>query len=235
MDDSEYFAPLRLPFKLLKISGFWQDKSASKLYKVFGIFVHLIAVELFVLCQLIYFFNSSSLIDLSDVLSVLFIFIAFGAKSINFVVKFDEIADLMDDLKDLISFSASSNEPFRPLILEVKNAHQISRVFLSSCVATTFLGGLGPFIIWILNPNPLYKIAYKMWTPFDYENNVFWIFSAAVYQLVNTMFSSAIFSALDLLPIYIFSVGAGLLEELGARLTRIGKDSKCDGINEKVW
>jgi len=236
MDDPDYLFHLKIPVKLIKCAGLWQEKKASLLYKVYGLVLNFIMTGIFTSFMFVFIFTSKNFIDLSEMLSVLATFIVFCYKSINFVKKFGDVMCLLDGMKrlKLLSRQATGDKALEKVSARVKIVKAIFLATWISSLVTTFTSGAGAILGWFLSPRPPFKIAYKMWAPFDYENDVFWFFCIAIYQSVIAMFASSVHVALDTFLVYSFYVGAGLLEELSDRFSRIGQDIKSGNLTNKT-
>lgn len=226
MTEFDYLYPLRTPFKIFKISGLWQDEKASTLYKFYGLFHIVIGIGSFTLCQLIYFIKAKSVLEASDVLSILFTYIGVMIKAITFVVKMQSIFEEIGDYKKLIaSFEAMDKLPLVYLKARLSQANIIFRLLWGSCLVTTIFGGIYPFVAFFVYSKPPYRIAYKMWAPFEIENSVPGFLSVATLELLNSNFYCGVVSSVVVLPVFFFNAAAGLIEELSVRLSNIENEA----------
>lgn len=69
--DSNIFAPLRLPIKMLRVTGLWQRKQSTWAYLFYGVFMHIFIVDLFMTLQFMYLFTFESLEDFANLMTML--------------------------------------------------------------------------------------------------------------------------------------------------------------------
>lgn len=222
MESSDYFLSLNLPLKFFKAFGLWQSKGTKTPYKVYGVVLHLIGVDMFLLAQLLHLLHVDNITEASDLLSVLFTYVMLCFKTLSVFYKLEEIIHLIEDLKDLISLSASgggrSLEKFKA---REKQTNKIFQMYWGSCLMATLLGGLVPIITYLGNPYPPYKVAYKISAPIEYEQNIFWFMCVSMYQWIDSLCFCGLMVAADMLPVCFLNAGWGLLEELSERIERI--------------
>lgn len=226
MENFEYFEGIKIPLKLVKICGLWHDKSAKKSYKAFGWVLHVIGCQVFLLCQLIYAFQGKSLLELSDVLSVLFTYLMLTVKSLRLMFKVDKIVELFDNLKALILLSCEiEGKPLMVLKARDNQVRMMFKLFWATMICSCLLGGIAPFILYMIDPKPPYKVSYRTWSPFNHENNVYGFFAVAIYEFANPMFFCGVLGALDMFMIVSLNSVTGLLQELSIQLGNISFNS----------
>lgn len=235
MENVEFRSILRVPFILLRVAGLLRTKDASKFYRIYGAVFRLFGIDLFVTCQLIYVCSAKSLLDLSDSLSFSFTYVILALKSWSYASNMTKIMEQFDELDELMllvqKIEEKTLEKLKPRFAE---AQMFFRIFWAACFAVTFTGALIPIISYILNPNPPYNVPYTTWFPLDFENQFGPFLFVGIYEGCNGMFYCGVVASLDLLPILLFNAGAGLLEELGERMNRIGSTLDSDQLSDEI-
>lgn len=233
MESTEFRSVLRVPFILLRIAGLLQTKDASRFYRIYGAIFRLLGIDLFVLCQLIYVCSAKSLLDLSDSLSFSFTYVILALKSYSYAGNMDKIFEQFSELEELMALVQKVEAKTMVKLKQRLVEPQIFfRIFWAACFAVTSTGALIPVVSYMLNPNPPYTVPYTTWFPFDYANEFAPFLFIAIYEGCNGMFYCGVVASLDILPMLLFNAGAGLLEELGARMSRIGMD--MDGDEQEI-
>lgn len=106
IDPSQVF---RVPFKVLKVFGIWQEKTSSLPYRFYGFFVHFLFIDLNALskalCHIFYLFHIEDIQSLSDCLSTLLTNFGEIDKTTIFVYKLKNIQVLVKSAEDLILLS----------------------------------------------------------------------------------------------------------------------------------
>lgn len=222
MKEFDYLFPLRIPFKVFKLSGLWQDKNASTLYKVYG-FVHVVfGMGIFTLCQMIYLVKAKSVLEASDCLSIFFTYIGCLIKATTVIVKLQDIFEALDHYESVAeSIQAMDKKPLNYLKARLTQANNIFLVLWGSCFVTTIFGGIYPFVAFYLNPHPPFKTSYKMWAPFDFDESVPGFFAVAILELFNPILYSCVVATVVSLPVFFFNAASGLIEELTLKLSNI--------------
>jgi hypothetical protein len=110
-------------------------------------------------------------------------------------------------------------------------ANQIKKMFManfsSSLIATVTLV-IVTILFNTIGSHPPYKVIFKLWLPCNYQNNVYCFSFVAVYEIMVAIVTCPISMTLDILPIFFFNVGTGLLEELGERLRKVCDEGQED-------
>lgn len=227
MKDIDFHKVLDRPFWILRAFGMWFDKSASKVYKIYGVAVHFFVVEIFMACQIMYVFNAKSLIDISTILTVCCTYIMMSMKTIRFMFQVDGIVDLIEELNGLVShIQAIEMKEMLKLKARVNQAKSMFRFHRGACTAAGIAAPLIPLTAYLNNPNPPFRLPYTSWSPFDHENIFLWFLVFSIYETLDGLVSCQVVAAVDTLPVYFFNAGAGLLEELGDRLSYIRESAK---------
>ena len=157
---------LKLPLKFLKLMGFCQEKDSSWKYRIYGFVTHLIGIEIYLLLQIVYLFKvADSVESISDCLSVMFTYVALLLKSFIFIYKLKDIKKLIVLLENVIVKGK--------LIMEqessrVKQVHRYFKLYWTLGLLSCSIGACIP--IYYRNEH---KIAYKMWVPFEYVDNLY--------------------------------------------------------------
>lgn len=220
MTNLNFLQTSRFPLKYLKFLGLWKVQNVKLSHRVLQICVHLFFCEMFLLLQLINIFTASNVNDISDLLSNFLAFVGLSVKSLHLTIKSGDIAALIDDAKELERLCETA-EPLKDLQRRVKQVHRTYKFYLVSGFVTLFFMTVDIIATFIMHPNPPYKVLYKFWTPFDYEQNIFWFSVVVVYQITNILGSFLAVMSLDILPIFFLNFSSGLIGELAEKLEMI--------------
>lgn len=209
--------------KYMKLMGMWQEKTSSKWYKFYGFVMHLINIDIYLAMQFGYLIiKLESVKDLSDVLSVLFSYIALLLKSLNFMYELEGIKSLIQTLKELIEFSADETyEPRLKMLKQTKSVQRVFNLFWFFCILTCIASGFIPFFH---TTHENTRLPNHLWLPFEYTTDSYWYWILTYYQILNSLFYSGVIVALDILPVVFMSFIASLIDELAFRITKIGND-----------
>ncbi|CAO1308353.1 unnamed protein product [Diamesa tonsa] len=209
---------LKLPIKIIKLSGLWQDENSSWIYRLYGLVVHLICIDLYVFMQIIYLiYMFEDVNDFSHVLGGVVIYIVIILKTSNFLYELKQIKMLIVMMENLIKFTENGDKQ-RPLLQkQVLRDHKVFKIFLANCVVSAWLA-----IIVIIVYHHEHRLPYKTWAPVDYHNNKNWYWVLAVYQILGPTCGACIVATLDMLPVFFICVATGLIKELCQRISSIG-------------
>lgn len=231
MDSFDYSSALIVPFRILSVLGFWQ-KDSNLAYKIYGFVVHFTQVELILFGQMMFAIHADNLFELIDLLSLMFNYIGFCIKSWIFIYNLDRIVDLVEEFKALVSLSESvkGKAPtlVKPRVLQVR---KLFLVFWYFCLLTTSLAGIAEVTAYIADPNPPYKVPYKIWAPFDFEYDIRWYIFMGTLQVLNPLIMCGVIAAVEFIPIYFLNGAAGLLDELSEIFLKLSSKTfgtKCE-------
>ena len=201
--------------------GMWQERTSSKKYKFYGTIMHLINIDLYLAMQFGYLIiKLESVKDLSNVLSILFSYIALLLKSLNFIYQLENIKRLIQTLKELIEFSANEKYKSRSkMIQQTKSVQKVFNLFWFFCILTCIVSGFIPFFYTTAENK---RLPNKLWLPFKYTTDSYWYWILTYYQILNSLFYSGVLVALDILPVVFMSFVASLVDELALRISNIG-------------
>lgn len=207
----DLFLPFKIPLKMLKIFGFWQTKSSSWKYKIFGIMSHLLTIDLYTSLQFGYLFIFETADDFMNVMSLFPTCIALCFKSLNFIWKVDEVEELFDMLRVILKEN-EINEDFKNHLIRVD---KIFKYFWASAVITSALGITVIFF--------QHELPYRMWFPYDIDTNEFGFWLSAVYQIIISCSVCGVVAVFDTMPIFFMSYILGMLDQLCTRLEDLKK------------
>jgi hypothetical protein len=139
--DSNTFSSLRLPIKMLKVSGLWQTKDSTWAYFCYGVFMHLFVVDLFMILQFLYLFSFETLEDFANLMTMLPTYLMCVVKTINLFHKMPKIYELFDVIDQTYRTGLAERTTFS----HVKNVYKIFIAFWSSAVLSCLVGGIAPF------------------------------------------------------------------------------------------
>ena len=228
MDTFDPSYSLKLPIKILKLMGFHQEKDSSWYYRIYGIVTHLIGIEIYLLMQIVYLCKVADNVEsFSDCLSVMFTYVALLLKSFIFMYKLQDIKQLIVMLEHVIVKGKFMKQ--QEFSSRVKQVYSYFKLYWTFGLISCSMGALIP--IYYRNEH---KIAYKMWVPFNYEDNFYGFVAISIYQTIFPLWTCGIIASLDMLPIMIINIITGLLEELIKRLKQIGNvtNNERNELNE---
>jgi 7tm Odorant receptor len=209
-----WMEPFEKLIKLLKISGFWLDKSSSKCWIVIAVILHIGFVELFAIFGIIYLANVKNIEDFSSTIGMVPLYIVTCIKSIHWVANKNKIESMMKDMKDLIEENSwIEKQNGSKLKKRIRQVVKISNIFLSSAMTGVFLGSLIPLFS--------HELPLKVWIPYDYSNNevLFWL--TVAYQDVVSYCVVPVMVTFETIPIFFMCYLTGIIEELCDRMEKI--------------
>lgn len=224
MSGCEFFGSFKYLYLYFKVVGWWQNKTATKLYRAYGIMLHMVGVDLLLLFQLMYLFIPSTLLEVTELLCVISIYISLSLKSLNVIIRLEKIINLVTTFKDLIALLETDEKSSLPhLKRRMNKLFKIYKIYSFFTNAAVFFGGIVPLVSYF---NPPFKLSYKMWSPFDYDTNEMWFAVIASYQFISSVVFSMGSVSLDTLTVFFFQAATGLLEELAEKIKSL--DSLLD-------
>lgn len=215
--DFDIFLPFRIPLKILKIFGLWQTEKSSWIYFMYGIVMHLFFLELFTILQFGYLFSVETFADFANLMSMLPTYFALCVKSINWFYNLSQIEALFD----LITENLNSGTVTEKMKNHVKRVDKIFKIFWGSAASSCVLGAFVPFVA--------HQFPYRMWFPYNYEDNAFMFYLAAIYQIVDTLCYSGVDIVFDTFPVMFMSYILAMLQQLGDRLEDLKKNKRIEG------
>lgn len=126
---------------MLKVFGFWQTKDSTWAYFCYGVFMHLIVVDLFMILQFLYLFTFETLEDFANLMTMLPTYLMCVIKTFNLFYKMPKIYELFA----LIEQTYASGLARRSNFGHVKHVYKIFIAFWTSAVVSCLVGGVAPF------------------------------------------------------------------------------------------
>lgn len=209
--DFEIFLPFKIPLRILKTFGLWQTKKSSWGYFVYGIIMHLFFLEIFTILQFGYLFSFETFADFANLMSMLPTYFALCVKSINWFYNLSEIEVLFDLLTENLKLGGFTDK----MKGHAARVDKIFKIFWGSAAASCVLGAFVPFVA--------HEFPYRMWFPYNHENNWLMFYIAAIYQIFDTLCYSGVDIVFDTFPVMFMSYILGMLEQLGERLENLKK------------
>jgi len=222
----EYMRNIKSVFKIYKILGIYRPKGVHVGHKIYGFIVRLIFIDIYLLLQTIYFYKVKNIIDFADLLSMQLTWISIASKSYIVIFRFEALQEVIADLRELLVFASENQVNFGDFIK--KRMDRIRKVFIiywSTCPFTINLAFIGAIMDAKVPP---YMTHYKLYAPpfFNFEQNYFYFLIAELYANIGAEFAATTAVVMDFLGVFFFSMGAGLLEELAARIAEIETELK---------
>jgi 7tm Odorant receptor len=228
MKSSKFLEALKVPLRILKIGGLWDRENVKTKHKVMQVCVHLLFCEVFIVLQIVYLFTTTNLDNFTELISNLLTFVRLSITSFYLLKERKAIEALIKEAQELAALIETEDE--KSLQALNNRANQIKKMSMTN-YGSGLIGLMTLTIITILT-NTIgsrpYKIIFKLWLPFNYQNNAYCFSFVAIYELIVAIVTCPMSFTLDILPIFFFNVGAGLLEELGERLSKVCDEGKED-------
>lgn len=218
MEGFDYRLPFKLPSKILKVFGLWQDESSSIYYRVCGTVFHLFTNGLFFVLQFVYLITSCKDVkEVTYVLGAVITYATISLKTFNFMYQLSKIKKLQQMLDKLhqLTKSAKNSERIK-LKNQVTSIHKVFKVFLTNCLLAATPG---VFILCLYYKEK--RFPYRFWVPERYRQDTTWYWMLAFYSNLCTICASFLVAPLDIFPVLFISIGTGLLEELCQRISCI--------------
>ncbi|CRK88697.1 CLUMA_CG002373, isoform A [Clunio marinus] len=234
MENFDFLLPLKVPFQLLKIFGFWFDENASKSYKMYGILLHVILADLFVIGQFVEFFRVDGLFVKTLIIAVSFTFLGASIKTKNVMIVSKKIVEIIADLKEIIALLDSNVSDLRILKGKSRQVTKFFWVYWIMCLIVISWGSFIPWINYFQNPEPPYKLLYPTWSPFNHEQNIFGFVIVSFYESLTSGVFCGVVVAEDIFPVYFFNIISGMLQELNERISYITKKRENSGNGEST-
>lgn len=162
--DDKIFSIFQIPMGILKIFGLWTNEKSSAAYKVYGIIVQILFIDLYALCMVIYLAKFKDVVDFAELMSFLPVYISCAIKSVNFMLHVDEIEELFAMIRDCVQeFDISEN--FQK---QFKTVDRIYKMFWGGATFICFNVTIATITA--------HKLPYRMWIPFDINTATrFWL------------------------------------------------------------
>lgn len=214
------YRPLKICFLVLKTCGVWQDGEQTWTYFIIGYFVHVILMQLYIVCLFMYAFQAEDLIDFAESFGLATTVLALFIKCLNFLINIKDIMKLVESVEILLKFSGSDEHRII-LNARVQFGYKIMKIFLMTGIISCLTAIFPPFFS--------HQLPYKFWLPFDIKNSEtgFWITS--ISSLLSSPFTAELALVLDVLPVIFLTFAIGLVEELCIRIEGIGRLTNLKG------
>ncbi|KAL7016824.1 hypothetical protein ACKWTF_010150 [Chironomus riparius] len=145
-------------------------------------------------------------------------YVGIAAKSYYVIFNFGTIVEVVSGLRELLIFASEYQINFGDFIKKrMKNIRKVFVIYWSTCPTSITLA----FIMAMKDAQSApFMTQYKIYSPpfFNFEENYFYFVITEIYANISAQFASTSAVAMDFLAVFFFSIGAGLLEELAARI-----------------
>lgn len=209
--EGDLLNPLRLCLKCLSFIGL-QKEDKFKLF--IGIVLHILTLYAFVLGEGLNLRSVETLEERVESSSIFICSATISMKAINYVLYFEQIEELFENLKEIIELSSDIRFKNRRMVANVIcKIINIFKIFMWSCSLTAIVGSV--VTIWFK------KLVYNVPYPFNINN---WIgFGIAViHQMITCANGVILVLCLDSLIVLFMGYVTGIMEELSLRLESIG-------------
>jgi len=233
--EKDFQLPFALPMRIAKFSGIWSSSVGNRVYGLvlfFGLLVHT------AVCMTVHLhrtLQSRNVEKLSDVLNIALTLYAVILKTISFVVKLEDIEELMKYLSKALAFSADDRNAVRlQLKTEAMRITKVSRTFYAFAMVAITISLLVPIMKFQSR-----TLAYNIWYPWDYKSNFIGFCLSAIYQYLVAVYACSVNHCLDIFPVIFMSFAKSLLKELSQRMTNTTKDDekelvKCIEVHVRI-
>lgn len=207
--DFDNLMPFKIPVALIKVFGFWQTKNSSWVYLMYGVFMHICVIDLYIIFQIAYLFVFESFEEFADVMTLLPTILATFFKLLNLYIHISDIQVLFKTIQYLVKGEEMS-EKFKA---ELNKVDKIFKAFFAVGSTSCFFAVITPFTQHIL--------PYQMWFPYDYKSNEtnFWL--STFFQIFGAFPNCWVAIALDLIPVIFMSYLLAMMEKLCDRLENL--------------
>jgi 7tm Odorant receptor len=236
MKSSKFIEALKVPLSILKIAGLWENENLKTKQKARQFCVHLFFVEVFILLQIVYLFTSKDLVDNTRLISIVLSNVALSIKTLYLLKERKAIVALIEEARELAALIETEDE--ESLNILIKRANHAKKAFMTNLViglVTVFNVTMVAILTNTIGSHSTYEPLFKIWLPFDYANNIYCFSFVLIYEVITATMTIVTLVSLDTLPIFFLNVGAGLLEELGVRLSRVCDEGKEDKMAMKEF
>lgn len=218
--NSEWLKVFDKPIKYLKVAGIWIDKDSPRATIIVSSLMHLFLVDIYMICSVIYLFTIDNIEDFSEAMSIQATLTGVCIKTLYFVFKKQQIEQLLNSLVALIEHESwiDLNNNGVKLQARVAQIDRIFKIFMSVAVVGVLSGSIVPFVTHIM--------PYKMWFPYDFNNNelAFWL--SVLYQIIPGCIYAPATIIIDTFPAILICFLTGMLEVLCHRLDSIKHGDK---------
>lgn len=199
--------PFRYAIGILKVMGIWMGKAPSKAYLVYGIIIHLTFIDLGLFLQVAYLFAFETIQDLINLMSLLPTFMGIFLKTLNIMTKFYQIEKLFDMTEKLLVQCSDTSR----VTTRLKVVDKVFKVNLFFAVLSCVIGAI----------SSIHEMPYKMWFPYDTENNRLGYWISAAYQSIITNCLATVTISIDMYPVFFLCYAIGFSEILCDRLKNL--------------
>lgn len=167
--NDEIFDIFYIPVKILTTFGSWISKDSSIAYKIYGIVMHLIFLEIYGSFMAMHLTQVHGIDDYAQLMSLLPVYFSCALKTANFMLGIDEVEEVFVMIRECAKELTITRE-FRA---RLKQAHQFYKIFWtgSSCIV---------LLIFMLAVSKQ-TLSIKMWIPFEI-NTAFRFWAVAIVQ-----------------------------------------------------
>lgn len=169
---SNFFIPFKIPVKVLKFFGLWTTNASSVAYKVYGTFMSFIFIHLHAFLMVMYLPLVTDVKDFSQLMSIMPIYLALSAKSLNLMLRADKLEEIFQSLRQCIEEFGISKTFNQNLKVARYFYTGFWMICFCSCVMSVF-----SIIFW-------HELYAKMWFPYEI-NTPFRFWTAALYQIID--------------------------------------------------
>ena len=196
----ESTSPFKIPIRNLKVMGMWPNKESSRKYRMYSVVSHLIFMDIILALEITALCTYETFDDVLNTLCTLPAFIGANVRTLNFLVNFREVEEVMKMSKELYEICPDTTKVKQRL----DNATRIFKIFMFGAVACGVAACL----------STLYELPYRIWFPYDTDENLWAYVIVAAYVSLEILAYGHVIVTLDLFPVFFFSYAIGFMEAL---------------------
>lgn len=220
--DFDYLSPFKIAIFFIKWFGLWLTPTATWQYRLYGIVLHLLLVELSTICLTIHMVNMfrvGSVQELSDVMSILFTLFSIILKTTFFLLKFEKIIEMLDRLENLLRVDLlGQSNPH--LEADIKRISEISKYYYGATLACVVTAEA----VAIFNHNEK-RLPYETWFFWDHRTSDLVYWSLVAFEGCTSFYESALNYSLDCILYFIMGLTAAKLRIFLRQLSEIDASS----------
>ena len=199
----------KTPVKSLKVMGMWPNKQSSRIYRIYCVVVHIIFMDTILALQIAALCTYETFDDIVNTLFIIPTYVGCVAKTLNFLVNFSKVEEIMEMLKELYEICPDTTK----IDQRLKMASRIYRTFLFGAIACGVAACLTVF----------YELPYRIWFPYNTDENLWAYVIVAAYASLEILVYGHVIVTLDLFLVFFFSYAIGFMEVLCDSLGSIRK------------
>lgn len=217
----DIFKPFDLPLKILSIYGKTIEENFKLKNFLIALLTHIIFVDIFLIFQLLYLMEISSIRDFMEFLSLFSTHLCYVAKLTNLLVNYRGYIEIIALLRENIK-TYEINGKF---IKRIDKVNLFFRIIFFSALISSSCGGFASYFT--------HELAFKMWFPSMNSTTLNPGFlSVAIYQHIDGIWLSGTDVTFDFIPVFLMVYVVAMLEQLCEKLEMM-REKQLKGFPKK--